>query len=74
MGRRQKSNTAILITTNESPRDLRIRERTYLLAAALGLSVSEIGRAALEAATANPHSIKPYLQARRRGSSSGLAN
>ena len=66
MARRQQRNTAILITTNESSRDIQIRERTLLLARALDVSISEIGRAALEVVTANPQLLKPYLQSRRK--------
>ena len=69
MARQQRKNTAILITTNQSDRDVKIRERTSLLAAAFGVSISEVGRAALELATTDPELIKPFVQNRSRGPS-----
>lgn len=69
MSRQQRKKTAILITTNQSDRDVKIRDRTSLLAAALGVSISEIGRAALQAAAANPELIRPFVQSRSRGPS-----
>jgi len=67
--RKQRSNTAILITTNNSPRDTLIRFNTASLANSLSISISELGRAALESAIANPSSILPFIQSRRRGPS-----
>jgi hypothetical protein len=72
MSRQQRKNTAILITTNQSDRDVKIRDRTSLLAAALGVSISEIGRAALQAAAANPELIRPFVQSRSRGPSADV--
>ena len=72
MSRQQRKNTAILITTNQSDRDVKIRDRTSLLAAALGVSISEISRAALQAAAANPELIRPFVQSRSRGPSADV--
>lgn len=72
MSRQQRKKTAILITTNQSDRDVKIRDRTSLLAAALGVSISEIGRAALQAAAANPELIRPFVQSRSRGPSADV--
>ena len=73
MGRPKRTDHAIVITTNQSERDVNLRSRVLLLSEAFGISISELGRASLEAITENPKLIKSYIRQRKRGPQSSKA-